>query len=193
VKEEAGRRHAEPPRAHPRLRHRFLAGDVEHPRPAPGERVERLQQQRRFADPGITSEEDQRPGDQPTAEHPVELLDAARAPGRHLGDLDLGRRQPARPPGADTPREVTTSSSTASSTRRRRSTAEPLGLDLPHSLHTERFSRRRPADLAMMRHLDRGSDIPFRSDPVTAPSDPLGPVGAALFFSRSGRAASADR
>ena len=55
---------------------RFLGGDVED-WTALGETVDRLQQQGRFADPGITADEDEGAGDDPAAEDAVELGDAA--------------------------------------------------------------------------------------------------------------------
>ena len=86
----------EPLGAEAHLRGRLLAGDVER-LPARGLEVpERHPGEGRLADPGRAAEQDQRPGHEATAEHPVELSDPRQQP---LGarQLDLAeRRRPRR-------------------------------------------------------------------------------------------------
>src|SRR6185295_18631290 len=84
---------AEPARAQRHLRTALLAGDVERLHAA-GERVERLQEQRRLADPGIAADQDDAALDDAAAERAVELLDAGRMPLGVAG-VDLAERRDA--------------------------------------------------------------------------------------------------
>src|SRR6266550_1112992 len=72
----------EPLGAQPDLVDRFFAGDVGRRAAARGEGGGRLQQQGRFADPGIAADEDRRAGNQAAAADPVELGDAGQTPWR---------------------------------------------------------------------------------------------------------------
>src|SRR5205814_1449460 len=72
----------EPLGAQPDLVDRFFAGDVGRRAAARGEGGGRLQQQGRFADPGIAADEDRRAGNQAAAADPVELGDAGQSPRR---------------------------------------------------------------------------------------------------------------
>ena len=73
------------------LRGRLLAGDQEC-RPALADRAQRAQQQRRFADTRLTADEDERGGNEPTAEHAVELGDPGGDPlGLLRPDLDQAK------------------------------------------------------------------------------------------------------
>ena len=76
--------------AHPHLRGRLLAGDVEDSVPLPGRLRGHLEQQRGLADAGLTGQQDRRARDHAAAEHPVELGDPAgarqRVLDRHLTD-----------------------------------------------------------------------------------------------------------
>ncbi len=77
--------------AHLDLRRRLLAAD-EQRRPAGGDVVEHLQEQRGLADAGLAADQHERARDDAAAEHAVELVDAAREPlgGRRddLGQTD---------------------------------------------------------------------------------------------------------
>ena len=100
---------AEPGRAELHLRRRLLAGD-EQRLPVGAHRAQRHQQQRRLADAGLAADQHERRGNEPAAEHAVELRHAGRDP---LGFLRLDvdeaqqRPRPARRPSwrpAPTPR-----------------------------------------------------------------------------------------
>src|SRR5699024_9731251 len=94
-------------RTAPDLRRRLLAADVEHP-PSLTDAGGRVEEQRRLADAGLAGDEHDRAGDEPAAEHAVELVDPRRAMGRavpvdladrHGRPLDTGRgRRPRRRP-----------------------------------------------------------------------------------------------
>src|SRR5699024_3533169 len=77
-------------RAAPDLGGRLLAADVEHAAPLadPGGRVE---EQRRLAGAGLAGDEHDRAGDEPAAEHAVELVDPRGAVARTVA-LDLADR-----------------------------------------------------------------------------------------------------
>ena len=96
------RRPPEPLRTEPNLRRRLLARTRRGPLPpAPREVAERHAGERGLADPGRAAEQDERAGDQPAAEHPVELGDA-RQQAVDLRRLDLAQRHRpgSRCPGA---------------------------------------------------------------------------------------------
>ena len=80
------------------LRGRLFAGDVQAPRAVAGERGGGLQQERGLADAGFAPDQRDRPGDEPTAEHPVELGDARR-PRMPLPRIDLSDRHGWRAAG----------------------------------------------------------------------------------------------
>src|SRR6185369_410838 len=84
---------AEPARAQRHLRAALLAGDVERLHAA-GERVERLQEQRRLADPGVAADQDDAAFDDAAAERAVELVDPGRMALGVTG-VDLGERRDA--------------------------------------------------------------------------------------------------
>ena len=75
-----GAAEAEANGAQPHLLGRFLAGDVDHPVTFAREARSDLEQQGRFADAGIAADQHRRPGDDPAADRPVELGEAARKP-----------------------------------------------------------------------------------------------------------------
>ena len=77
--------------AQPDLGGGLLAGDVERAAPVARGLGGDLEQQRALADPGLAGQQDRRARDQPAAEHPVELGDAAGAE-RGLLDRDLADR-----------------------------------------------------------------------------------------------------
>ena len=77
--------HAEATGAQAGLLDRFFAGDVQHAPAVSRQGGRRLQQQRRFADAGITADQDRRGGHEATAQHPVQLGDAGGAARRRLG------------------------------------------------------------------------------------------------------------
>ncbi len=100
---------AEPLGPPPHLGRRLLSGDVERLAAGGGEIGQGHPRDRALADPGGAPEQDQRPGDQPAPEHPVELRDpGGQARGALGADLAQRRRagsvsprpgSPARPGG----------------------------------------------------------------------------------------------
>ena len=76
---------AETFRAQPHLRHCLLAGNVDRPVLAAGERGRDLDQQRRLADAGIAAEQEHRAADEAAAGDAVELGDARRQPRGFVG------------------------------------------------------------------------------------------------------------
>ena len=93
---------AQTPGAHGHLLLRLLAGDVQR-RHADGDVAQGLQQDRRFADPRVATDQDHGAIDQATAQHTVEL-GAAGGEARDLLDADLSQgldlRLLPRPAGA---------------------------------------------------------------------------------------------
>ena len=86
-------RAAESRRAEADLRRRLLAGDEEDaPRLAHGR--ERREEERRFPDAGLASDEDERRRDEPAAEHAIQLRNTRRDPRRldrcHLSERNRG-------------------------------------------------------------------------------------------------------
>ena len=76
-------REPEPPGTQRHLRRRLLAADIEH-RKLLRQMGQRLQQQRRFADTGIATDQHHRARHQTAAEHTIELVGAGGM-ARHLG------------------------------------------------------------------------------------------------------------
>ena len=70
------------------LRRRFLAGGVQD---GPADAGGGLEQQRGLADTGLAAEQDQRAGDDPPAQHPIELADRRRET-RDSGLTDVAQR-----------------------------------------------------------------------------------------------------
>ena len=86
---------AQPLGPQPDLRRGLLGGHVQRA-VAVGEHVgQRHRRQRRLADPGRAADQDQRTGDDPAAEHAVELADPGTQPPLLVGD-DVCRARPAR-------------------------------------------------------------------------------------------------
>ena len=82
--------------AHLGLPRRFLPRDVEHHPPVPRERARELERQGGFSDSRISPDQDERAGDQPSAQHAVQLPDARAVPLLREG-LDLAEpRGPRR-------------------------------------------------------------------------------------------------
>ena len=77
------------------LRRRLLGRDVQHRRPRRASLGRDLEQQRGLADARLAAEQGDRAGDQPAAEHPVEL-EHARGDGMAVGEVDLRDRQRGR-------------------------------------------------------------------------------------------------
>ena len=74
---------------------RLLTRRVQHGANRPGHVGGCLKQQRRLADPGFPAEQDQRSGDDPSAQHAIELVDAGRqARMRRQLDLRVEARRP---------------------------------------------------------------------------------------------------
>ena len=102
-----------PPGPQPHLGGRLLAGDVERAAARLGPARGDLEQQGRLADAGLAGQQHHGPGDDPVAEHPVELADAGQGAGREVGvdpadrhglgrrGLGLHGRQLGRPGLAD--------------------------------------------------------------------------------------------
>ncbi|MNV44792.1 hypothetical protein D3C71_1365610 [compost metagenome] len=86
---DIARLQAQPARAQRHLLGGFLAGHIQHVGGF-GKRGQRLQQQRRLADAGITADEHHRAGDQAAAQHTVELFESGGLARRFAG-LDLGQ------------------------------------------------------------------------------------------------------
>ena len=80
---------ADPVGAQPDLAGRLLAGHVQHRARLRGLRA-RLQQQGGLADAGLAGQQQDRPGHQAAAEHPVQLAEAGRA-GHGRGRVHLRR------------------------------------------------------------------------------------------------------
>ena len=114
------RGHSEPGGAEGHLRLGFLARDVEHGGPGLRDPPRGLEQQRRLADARLAAEQDDSPGDQSAAQHPVQLPDTRRealrrtdVDGAHhpcsgaprlSGGPRLGLQGPPRPAGRAAPR-----------------------------------------------------------------------------------------
>ena len=124
---------AEPRGAQLHLRGRLLAGDEQRP-PAPRDRAERAQEERRLADAGLAADEDERRGHEAAAEHAVELGDAGRDP-RRLLDLDV-----------DEPQQRL-----AARRRRRRVRPTTSSTSVPNALQPGHFPSQRPASRAAFR------------------------------------------
>ena len=71
---------SEPPSAQADLVEGLFGAGDQHPPPLCGERCRHLEEKRRLAHPRLAAEEDGRPGDQATTQHPIDLTDAHRAP-----------------------------------------------------------------------------------------------------------------
>ena len=78
-------RKAEPLGAQPHLRHRLFAGNIDRALLGAGQRRRHLDQQRRFADPGIAAEEQHGAAHEAAAGDAVELGDPRGEPGRVMG------------------------------------------------------------------------------------------------------------
>ena len=76
----------QPGGAHLHLCGGFLAGDIDHFQAIAGKTGGGLQQKGRFADAGITADQQRRRGHQPTAQHPVQFLDPRLRARRGGGD-----------------------------------------------------------------------------------------------------------
>ena len=88
---------AEPRGAELHLRGRLLAGHEQRAMRAADSRARTQQEQRRLADARLAAHEDERRGDEPAAEHAVELGHARRDPLALLrGDVDEPHRRPGR-------------------------------------------------------------------------------------------------
>ena len=104
----------EPSGAQPDLAGRLFAGRIEHAAGSVGRTGQaggRLEQQRRLADPRLPADQDQRSGNQPAAEHPIELVDPERQAWQvRVGDLcqpgGLGHRVPLPGRRAPGPRRL---------------------------------------------------------------------------------------
>ena len=105
--QQLGRERSQPLGAQSHLLGRLLGADEQAPHPRAGEAAERLQQQRALAHAGLAADEGDRAGDEAAAEHPIELVDARRAPGGpggvDVGDRQRGREVDGRPIGAAGP------------------------------------------------------------------------------------------
>ena len=85
---------AEAGRAKGDLRDGFLARDQQSAPTAARDRAERAEEERRLADPRLTSDEDERSGNETTSQHSIELGDPGRdALGLVNGDLPEGNRR----------------------------------------------------------------------------------------------------
>jgi hypothetical protein len=91
------RRFAEALGTQPDLGRGLFAGHVEDVVAARRQIAERHAGERRLADPGRASEEDERARDEPAAQHPVELVDACQQ-SRELRRGDVAQRQRLRRP-----------------------------------------------------------------------------------------------
>ena len=69
----------------PHLGRRLLAGDVQRAAAGPRPAGRDLEQQGRLADAGLAGQQHHRAGNQPAAEHPVELRDAGQRPVGRVG------------------------------------------------------------------------------------------------------------
>ena len=90
---------AQPGGPQPDLGSRLLAGRVEDDRAGRGDACGSLEEERRLADPRLTSDQDDRALDDPATEDPVQLADPDRATRQlRLGHRSEGRRlgKPAR-------------------------------------------------------------------------------------------------
>lgn len=69
------RRRIQPARPHPHLLWGLFTADVQHIQSAGPKRVSHMQQQSRLADSRFATQQHERPFDQPTAQHKIELGD----------------------------------------------------------------------------------------------------------------------
>ena len=82
-------------RPQPHLRPRLLARRVQDAGPG-GHAGRDLEQERGLADPGLAADQHDRPGDEPAAEHAVELADPHRAADLGVAVIGMGQGRPGR-------------------------------------------------------------------------------------------------